>query len=612
MSYFIAGFKADTIACAGLENALAQIVPGQHRTEPLRVGESPSLVVYGHRKVIPHLVARAHDLSSWVAVVGTPLVQVNSERDQSAFVHDFFRSPSRFLRDTMDGNFAVFAYDGVQDRFLAATDFNNTTPIFYAVAADGMLFSSHELALAKLLTPEIDLFGFSQAVQLGVTWSSHTRFRGIAKLLPCELLTIDKERRVHLDRYWSPQEEDVWSGTFDETLERWGALLRESVSKIYDCSNRGPVLADFTAGEDSRLVLAQCHALGIPFTAHAKGSATELDVIVAERAAQEVGFALIKRKRHHLSQEQLLADASTVGLGSDGYLEFSNACEDYATNRTEPLDDYSTVKYCGVPGGEAFRGSYYLRGKALFPSRKTPVDYKFFTRMKYLLDYQPGLLRYPDARFLAGIHQLVTEALKEVADYPVGTQIDHLLRAFQTCSVGLMYKDPLYLPLATGPMTRSVYSLPPRFKRGGRLTRACTERLFPELASIKTQSGVPTIRRTMRRQLAFMPEYVALAKKIANGAVSRLFKWKEAKGADARVDVFKALLNNPPYREWFSSASSMVSGAAYEPAQLDSLLGQTRAGTCRQTATVGRIIGQELALRWVYCAGRESRGGDSA
>ena len=76
--------------------------------------------------------------------------------------------------------------------------------------------------------------------------------------------------------------------------------------------------------------------------------------------------------------------------------------------------------------------------------------------------------------------------------------------------LGLKYKNPLYLPFATNQMTRSIYCLSPRYKRGGKLTKACTEILFPELAFIKTQNGVPTIRKTMLRLPLFMPEYISV------------------------------------------------------------------------------------------------------
>ena len=62
------------------------------------------------------------------------------------------------------------------------------------------------------------------------------------------------------------------------------------------CSDHKPVLADFTAGEDARLILAQCHALGIPYRAHVTGFADSIDVMIAKEAAKKVGFELLERQ----------------------------------------------------------------------------------------------------------------------------------------------------------------------------------------------------------------------------------------------------------------------------------------------------------------------------
>src|SRR5262249_51414814 len=150
-----------------------------------------------------------------------------------------------------------------------------------------------------------------------------------------------------------------------------------------------------------------------------------------------------------------------------------------------------------VPGGEAFRGKYYPRAKLLFPSTARSFDLRFFTRLKYLLDYMPGLMNYPDQDFLDEVHSVMENSLRKVDKFPAGIQVDHLLREFQTCCWGLSIRKPFYLPFGLKAPTRSIYSLPPHFKSGGKLTKAATEILFPRLAHTKTLSHVPTIRKTL-------------------------------------------------------------------------------------------------------------------
>jgi len=106
---------------------------------------------------------------------------------------------------------------------------------------------------------------------------------------------------------------------------------------------------------------------------------------------------------------------------------------------------------------------------------------------------------------------MVEKAAQEVYDFPVGIKIDHLLRVFQSCQTGLIYKLPRYLPFASKNLTKSVYKIPPKYKKGGRLTKACTEILFPEIAFVKTQKGSPTVRKSLLRSYLFFPEYGSIA-----------------------------------------------------------------------------------------------------
>jgi hypothetical protein len=606
MSYFICRWGGDRAVIDGFAQTLCDIAPNPIRSATFRLEGGPSQIAgFGGEKAIRDVAIHDEASGSWLALLGTPLAQMRSQREALSFLAAFVADPTRLLREQIDGNFAVFSYDAATKRLIVATDFNSTIPVFYSVLADRILFSSHELALARLVNAEIDPFGFSQALHLGATWGSHTRFVGVRKMLPCQICVVEKEGpgTIRTEHYWHPQEESILSGSLGDHLDKWLPLLREAVWKYHDCSGRKPVIADFTAGEDGRLLVAQCHALGIPFKAHVTGLDGDTDVVVATQAARVAGFELIVRRKHQVAREQLLANATGIGLRNDAYQDFFKSCTEYATDLASPLDDYGTVKYCGLPGGEAFRGSYYLRGKAFFPSRKGRLDQEFFTRMKYLLDFHPGLLKFPDDEFLRGVHSMVREALEEVGDFPIGTQIDHLLRAFQTSLLGLIYRNPLYLPYATKPMTRSIYWISPTYKRGGRLTKACTELLFPKLAHVRTQNGVPTIRRTISRMPLFLPEHISLIKKISSGAASRLFKWTKPNKWYYRDEwtalSVRTLLNEPPYSDWFSSAHGMASGHLYNPEVLNPILKEAKSGSSRYIPILGRIISGELTSRWV-------------
>jgi len=606
MSYFAVGYDSNISLIKDFEKSFFDVVPIEIREDVLRIKESTSfLLSYGNNKVINDISFCNKKAGSWLVLFGTPLINLPTEEKKAMFLNKFFSDPKRTLNDEISGCFALLSYDASTDTLFAATDHNNTIPIYYAITPNGIFLSSHELQLARLLQPEIDPLGFSMAIHLKLTWRSYTRFKNICKLLPCQIIAFRGNENYHSEHYWSPSDETQWSVNFDDVVNKWLNLVKETVQAFYDCSNEKTVICDFTAGEDARLLLSQCHALGIPFQAQVTGGEKDIDVIVSKKAALETGFDLVVRRQYSITEEQLLNNATYISLMNDAYQEFFASCNDYATEAVHPVIDYKQIKFCGAPGGEAYRGAYYLRGKAIFPSNMGNFDHRFFTKMKWLLDFHPGLLMFSDEEFKKIIFTLVEESLEEVKGFPVGIRIDHLLRLFQTCNAGLIYKNPRYLPFATNCINRTIYNIPPHFKRGGRLTKACTEILYPELAVVKTQKGVPTIRKTLiRTPLFFIPEALSTAKFIYSGAVSRLFRWTDSNKPiykwSENAPAIMTLLKKPPYAKWFSSSKSMITGYLYNSKVIDALLEDAKSGSSRYVPILGRIFNQELAFRWVY------------
>lgn len=605
MSYFYAGFGAGDLKLQAFDGFFPDTVPCSIRKTRQRLDTSTShLVRYGSEKPIRDTVILDATGDCWLALLGTPLMDLPSESSQSRLVERFKSNPNEVLRNDIDGSFAALFYSESEGSLLLATDYNNTVPVYYTSTIEGIYVSSHELALAKFLGLTVDPEGFSQTIQLKLTWGSLGRFKGIKKALPCQIVTFRKGIHAHTRTYWEPSEESLWQMDFDATVDRWSSILRGRVKSYYDCSLNKKVICDITAGEDSRLLVSHCHALGLPYTAQVTGHDSDTDVIVAREASRRAGFELIVHPSRSISQEQLVENATHICLLNDGYQDYFRGCTGFAEDQANPPLYFDYVKYCGAPGGEAFRGSYYLRGKAFLPSANYKFDSRFFVRMKYLLDYHPGLMRSSDLEWRQTLLSLVDDALGSVEDFPVGIKIDHLLRVFQTCNGGLIFKNPRYLPFATREMTRSLYSIWPHFKRGGSLTKACTEILYPELAWVKTQNGVPTVRRTPLRLHLFLPEYVALAKHVASGALGRLLKMRDSNKSSyswsKNAVAITTMMTQAPFSSWFSSPATMITGHLYNSDALNRVLSEARAGGTKFVPILGRIFSQELACRWVY------------
>lgn len=609
MAIFSASFQGETGVTARFQDIIGSMARGGRAAKSLAVGGKVAAArKWEAEKAIPDILIEDPDDGSWLLVVGTPLpsAQMRAERNRPGFLRDFFSDPARSIATHLDGGFALLAYDAAEQRFIAASDYNRTVPMFYAVTPTGAYFCSSELALARLLQADIDPEGFAQAVHLGTPWGTRTRYAGVSMLAPASLLTIDAHLSAEETPYWRPQEEVTWRGGLDRVMDRWAPLLERSVSRFHRYKGDKDFLTDFTAGEDARLVLAQCHALGIKYRSHVGGFPEDLDVKVAELASKKEGFANTVTPFHLMKPEQAKEHATDIVLASDGYANFFTACIGHATRAQGETYDHSAIKLSGMPGGEAFRGTYYYRAKLLFPSLRGHFKPRFFTRLKYLLDFQRGLLQYPDEAFIADVHNAIEAALEDVKSHPDGIKVDHLLRLFQTCSWGMMHRGPAYLPLATADLTRSIYSLPPSVKKRGLLTKALTERLYPSLAWIKTQNGVPTVRRSLRRLPLFLPEYLAGLTAVVRGFNRRVLKLNQTGHSlkrhlrlDYNRGVFQTLFSDPPYEGMFQSAKTMKTGHLYNQVALNEILDGARKGQCRSLNLMSRIISQELAYRWV-------------
>jgi len=556
---------------------------------------------------LPNRILKSADTKSWIVLIGMPMIDgIGDEAAIQRFIARFFDAPEKSLRNEIDGHFALFAYDAETLNVYFATDYNSFIPVYFSQQGGHVYLSSSEATLAKERNLSIDAFGLMQAVHLGSTWGEQARFKGAEKLRACELVVL---RGMNMSKscYWNPGLDVPWKGHFDDVLARWGALLNKSVALFSEYADDYPLSADLTGGEDSRLIVAQCHALGLSVSLRVLGFPGDQDISIAQACAEKAALDLDVQTYSYLSEGELDQVMLDVCLSSDGYGSFFTNAIFFATHRNRRSPEYSQVHLCGMPGGEAFRGSYYRRAGVLFPAHQKKFNIDIFLKFKYLLDCSSGLMTLDHSRFYEQIRAQAEFSLRDVDTYLAATQVDHLLRVFQTCTWGAGIKQPFYLPLGLRDMTRSIYQMLPRYKSSSKITRACTEALFPQLAFIKTEMGVPTIRKTCGRSLLFIPEHLIGIKKLTSSVQRRLFKFEQAKKSltihhrkhHHQAVIMKKILDNGPYAAWFKSSDTMLTGEHYNAQVMNEMLTLARAGQCNQLVTLGRVINQEILCRYV-------------
>ena len=431
MSHFIIGSHDRLQDIDSLASILLNLYPSVVSTTNIN-NNLLSLRNYQQTKPIDDIVLHHRKNHSWLLLTGTPLISLDKD-DQQKLTEDIFKDPKRAILDNIDGHFLIIGYHSQHQKLIVASDLNCFVPVFYFYSTNGWLFCSSELALAKLLRAETDDLGVSQAINLGTTWNDITRFRNISKIKAGEIITIDRNNRLSKERYWRPKDEEIWTDQFDEVLESWISLLRDGMLSFFKTAKNKTATVNITAGEDSRLLVALCQSLNLPYETIVSGFSDDVDVIVAKKAAHRAGFPLKVNLFSQINKEELLSNALNICLQEEGYGSFFRACLSSTGKRQRDPNRFSQLHFSGVPGGEAFRGTYYNRAKLVFSSKTGHFDYKPFTKLKFLLDHYVGLLQYPDADFLSVVYESTRDSLREVDEFSDGIQVDHLLREFQTC-----------------------------------------------------------------------------------------------------------------------------------------------------------------------------------
>ena len=165
----------------------------------------------------------------------------------------------------LNGIFAFLVHDPQAARVVAGRDHFGVKPLYWRATADHVLFASEAKAFRAFpgYRPEPDLDGIRDYLTFQFVAGEGTMFRGVNKVRPGHLLTVDLDSLdVRDETYWQPSfgvDLDHTERYFVEELRR---LLEDSVR--VQMRSDVPVGAYLSGGMDSSLVtlLAARHASG--------------------------------------------------------------------------------------------------------------------------------------------------------------------------------------------------------------------------------------------------------------------------------------------------------------------------------------------------------------
>ncbi|HYU15200.1 MAG TPA: asparagine synthase (glutamine-hydrolyzing), partial [Candidatus Acidoferrum sp.] len=201
--------------------------------------------------------------------------QFRSRSDTEVIIH-LYEERQLGVVEAIDGMFAFGLWDGPRRRLVLARDRMGKKPIYYAVVAGRLLFSSEIKALLGHpdVARRLDMVALNQYLTFSNVPEPRTMFEGIRKVPAGHHLVCDQHGSLTVERYWSPLDGPDWKPPSDrrEAVEHVRDLVKEAVRKRLMADV--PVGAFLSGGVDSstsvalmsRLVSTPLQTFTIDFT----------------------------------------------------------------------------------------------------------------------------------------------------------------------------------------------------------------------------------------------------------------------------------------------------------------------------------------------------------
>ncbi len=238
-------------------------------------------------------VLRSSDGSSLV-ILGTLFLPSGNILDSAhafteEFIPGFEQDKTEFLSNC-EGAFC-FAYYCEQKKtlHLISDPFGNIA-LFYAFIDGAIIFASRQRPIARAMGNPIRKESILQYIRFDQVLDNHSFFEGIERLPVASILSVDRNGKKSIIRYFTPSYAYVSKKEIPEILSLLQNELVDSVkNQISKIENVGVAL---TGGFDSRITLALVRGAGLDkrvgFFTH--GLANAYDVLIAKEIASSLGL----------------------------------------------------------------------------------------------------------------------------------------------------------------------------------------------------------------------------------------------------------------------------------------------------------------------------------
>jgi asparagine synthase (glutamine-hydrolysing) len=172
----------------------------------------------------------------------------------------------------LNGMFAFALWDEVRQRLFCARDHLGVKPFYFYQTSEFIAFASESKSLQRFHGNKLNPDGLASYLLSSYVASEFSIFKGVVKLLPAHIMTVEPSGRIEQKRYWRIKKvaeiEDVPS-----TRKRLEVLLEQAVRR--QIRSDVPVGALLSGGVDSGMVVAlaskqvdHLHTYSVGFEGH--------------------------------------------------------------------------------------------------------------------------------------------------------------------------------------------------------------------------------------------------------------------------------------------------------------------------------------------------------
>jgi len=222
----------------------------------------------------------------------------------------------------LNGMYALALYDAGRHRLVLVRDRLGVKPLYWArLAGGGVLFASEIKALfaSGLIAPAVNEAAVSSYLAHGYVPAPDTLFRGVNKLAPGSLLSVDDGGAIAIKRYWRATMADNLPQDPVDVEDHLRDLLRDSLR--LQLRSDVPVGALLSGGLDSGLMVALAAQLTDKpvntFTVRFPGAAVDespLAGAVAEHPDRFVGLGSVPLQNTEMAVAELERCVHELGL----------------------------------------------------------------------------------------------------------------------------------------------------------------------------------------------------------------------------------------------------------------------------------------------------------